>query len=78
MNRDNLEAEPNIRVRQSSGIDAMNAFSRKDTGGKVRPAQNSADGHVIESSRAGDVRKQAPLVKQQIVLNGQDQIKKET
>ena len=80
MNRDNLEAEPNTRVRQSSGLDAMNAFSRKDSGGQVGPVQNSADGNVVESSRAGDINQQAPRVKQEIVQNGknngQNQIKK--
>ena len=35
MNRDNLEVEPNMSVRQSSGPDAMNAGRRTDICGKV-------------------------------------------
>ena len=78
MNIDNLETEPNTRVRQSSGI-TMNAFSRKDTRGQVGPVQNSADGNVVESSRAGEIYQQEPRGKQEIVQNrrnnGQNQTK---
>ena len=35
IDRYNLEALPNMRVRQSRGLDALNAVSRKDTGGQV-------------------------------------------
>ena len=77
--RDNLEVEPNMRVRQSSGFDVLNAVCRKDAGGQVGPVQISAYGNELELSRAVEIHQHAPRVKQEIVQNvrnnGQNQTK---
>ena len=53
MNRDNLEVESNMRLRQSSEPDARNSGSRTKAGGQVGPVQNITDGNVVKSPRAG-------------------------
>jgi hypothetical protein len=44
MNRDNLEVEPNMGVRQPNGSDARNVVHRTDPGGQVEPVQYRVNG----------------------------------
>ena len=71
-NGNDREVGTNLRVQQTNASDARIASDTAGPGGLVGPVQISTDVKAVESPRAGEVRQQAQLLKQEQVQNGRE------
>ena len=64
-NGNDQEAGPNVRVQQTSATGERIASDTAGPSGQLGPVQGSTEVNAVESPRAGEVRQQAPLLKQE-------------